>query len=236
MFTQYYIQFIGLALTGVAGIIAVMQYMNYRKLAQSGNYRKMGIATLAPAIMLILSAVVTAYAFSYVVPIYNNIVNSPQVQAGVQAGGVVTNALDNLFQAPVNPVQIPNIETPNVNVPNVEMPNVEVPNVEVESQSDRRLESGFVTTTKNEAATGGVWTVEGINAIRNQMQPKVVPTAASTVAPVVHTVPTQKEVAATTAARWNIVLAPTPTVVYNVPTQAEAQATDSAGWNVSFGQ
>lgn len=89
----------GLYATG--SVILVLMFWRYRKVAQTGNRGRMISETLAPGLMVIAAILMSSVAISFGLPRINAALNSPPIQAAVQAGDVATKALDSALSFPV---------------------------------------------------------------------------------------------------------------------------------------
>ena len=158
MITQIYSAIVNYGFVAAGTVLFAVMMWNNAKIARSGSASKMAKSVLMPSILTVLSVVMGFWAYNYVVPMFNAAVTSEPVTAAVQAGGVATQTLDNLFSAQPMP-QVPNV--PSFQAPQVDIPQVSLPSV------DRRVDGGFVTVPENEEVT--------VNAL-------VVPTAQPTTA------------------------------------------------------
>lgn len=97
---QIYQMFVTYALWAAGGVVVMLLLNRYRKIAASGNVRKMAMETAAPGIMLVIAVVVSGAAVAFALPRVNAFFSSAQITAAVQAGDVATQALDAFFVAP----------------------------------------------------------------------------------------------------------------------------------------
>lgn len=87
-------------LFAAGGVVVLLLLNRYRKIAASGNVRKMAYETAAPGIMLIVAIAVSGAAVGFALPRVNAFFASEQIQAAVKAGDVLTQAADNFLAAP----------------------------------------------------------------------------------------------------------------------------------------
>lgn len=87
-------------LFAAGGVVVLLMLNRYRKIAASGNVRKMAYETAAPGIMLIVAIAVSGAAVGFALPRVNAFFASEQIQAAVAAGDVLTQAADNFLAAP----------------------------------------------------------------------------------------------------------------------------------------
>jgi nucleoid-associated protein YgaU len=106
---QFYQVFVSYALWAAGGVVVLMLLNRYRKIAETGNTRKMAIETAAPGIMLVVAIAVSGAAVAFALPRVNAFFSSPQITAAVQAGDVATQAIDSFFVAPSQD-QLPSLD------------------------------------------------------------------------------------------------------------------------------
>ena len=99
----FYQVFVGYTLWAAGGVVVLLLLNRYRKIAESGNVRKMAIETAAPGIMLIVAILISGVAVAFALPRINAFFASEQIVAAVQAGDIATKQLDAWFDAPVVP-------------------------------------------------------------------------------------------------------------------------------------
>lgn len=87
-------------LFAAGGVVVLLMLNRYRKIAASGNVRKMAYETAAPGIMLIVAIAVSGAAVGFALPRVNAFFASEQIQAAVAAGDVLTQAADSFLAAP----------------------------------------------------------------------------------------------------------------------------------------
>jgi nucleoid-associated protein YgaU len=97
---EFYQVFVGYALWAAGGVVVLLLLNRYRKIAESGNVRKMAIETAAPGIMLIVAILISGVAVAFALPRINAFFASEQIVAAVQAGDIATKQLDVWFDAP----------------------------------------------------------------------------------------------------------------------------------------
>jgi nucleoid-associated protein YgaU len=99
----FYQTFVGYALWAAGGVVVLLLLNRYRKIAETGNVKKMAIETAAPGIMLVVAILISGVAVAFALPRINAFFASDQIVAAVQAGDIATKQLDVWFDAPAVP-------------------------------------------------------------------------------------------------------------------------------------
>ncbi len=97
---EFYQVFVGYTLWAAGGVVVLLLLNRYRKIAESGNVRKMAIETAAPGIMLIVAILISGVAVAFALPRINAFFASEQIVAAVQAGDIATKQLDVWLDTP----------------------------------------------------------------------------------------------------------------------------------------
>lgn len=100
---EFYQVFVGYGLWAAGGVVVLLMLNRYRKVAESGNVRRMAIETAAPGIMLIVAILISGVAVGFALPRINAYFASDQIAAAVHAGDIATKQLDVWFDAPTVP-------------------------------------------------------------------------------------------------------------------------------------